>query len=201
MADLLVGSSQLHEASSPFLTPVEFPQQLRLFLAENIAGAFFVMFGTSWYNPDLGLKQVKFVTTWKVRQESVCSNATFHQVGDWAFGADIRQAFLKLAIRLVELCFGKRLQDHEMYVQLPQNHVEELVARKWSEEVQNHLDAGYSKSVNACLRLASSAVMEEQLEPGCWQEAHDAVMQPLRETVGFWKQDRLKGEEVRINVQ
>ena len=207
MADVLAGSSQLHGASSPFLTPVEFPQQLRLFLAEDIAGAFFVIFGTSWYNSDWGLKQVKLCYGMQGPSRECMLECPFPSSRGWAFGANIKQAFLKLAICLVELCFGKRLQDHEMYVQLhaspavPQNYIDEVVARKWSKEVQNHLDAGYAKSVNACLRLASPAVMEEQLEPGPWQEAHDAVMQLLRETVAFWKQDTQQGEDIRMNMQ
>ena len=90
--------------------------------------------------------------------------------------------FSTLAIVLLELCFGRRLEDHPMwespgYGILQNDHnLRQTVAREWLKEVQEDAGQPYATAVSWAL-LQSPGVLKDER----WREEFaQNVVQPLQ---------------------
>lgn len=91
-----------------------------------------------------------------------------------------------LGIVLLELCFGKPLEEHSIRKQWPvgdndlQKHkLDVLAAREWSEHVKDEAGFNFDEAIRWCLREC------RDVSPGEWRrEMVQHVVEPLRTCIG-----------------
>lgn len=165
----------------------------RIQLAVAVASNVLQLWGTPWLRPDVSKEDLRI---WPSSQRNTQSfvQAVFDKQPLGAAPAvaantvnQTRETMLRLAIVLLELCFGERLESQPFRRNYlgpggcPSDLTDKMTAIKWQESVQGTLGEKYATLVSCCIDCRFG-VSEPNLEDAAFrQSVHANVVEPLQE--------------------
>lgn len=174
---MLTASSVLQLYQTPWLPTIS-KQDIRLFLIQG---------------PEIGRSRldVSRPMTFRTFQNSdnMTDTGLSQQSTADAPEANTREIMLRLAIILLELCFGETIEDRPFREQYygpdkkPHRFTDLLTAKEWSDSVVGEAGFQYADVVKRCIDCNFGLVRIDLDDPDFRQVVYENVVEPLRETV------------------
>jgi hypothetical protein len=173
----LVGLDSLLDTSSN----IPFPRRQRYHLAHVLASSQAQLHSTPWLKNEWRRTDVLFTKNKsEVAVDQPRLTRDFSVAND---GANEDHSVASLGMLLLELCFGKLLEDHPIRRSMPvmsgpQNFYLDLAAAlQWSEQVVDEAGPAYAGAVKWCLSQSTVGTKDEK-----WRaELYENVVKPLQE--------------------
>ena len=164
------------------------PQRIRL--AVELASLFFYIFDTPWCTQQWSKDLVTLAIVDQKLHGSALLERYFPDKGKTHgdLPADPQEALVRLCVCLQELCLGDAFENLDAYVRLcdengmPQAHTYRTAAWELVTQgrIEDELGDKYSEAVKNCLIHAIRLSSSSNVKPEQWQQAHDEIVEPLR---------------------